>query len=99
LKLGRVKGNIVSTEKHNCFEGHKILIVQPIDEFGKDMGKPILSCDTVQAGPGDVVLFAQEGNCARQLLGTKDDPFHSVIMGIVDKVYVETHKGAINEQQ
>lgn len=86
MLLGRIKGNVVSTIKHPCFKGHKMLIVQPIDGDGKDIGKPILSCDTVQAGPGDVVLVQQEGNTARQLLGTKDDPFHSVIVGIVDKV-------------
>lgn len=88
--LARVKGNIVSTIKHPCFTGHRILIVQPLDCHGKDCGSPFLSCDHVQAGPGDVVLVEQEGNTARQLLGTKDDPFHSVIVGIVDNVSIKT---------
>ena len=87
--LCRVKGNVVATLKHPCYEGHKILIVQPIDEKGNDMGDSFLSCDSVQAGPGDTVLVMQEGNAARQILGTWEDPFHSVIMGIVDKVSVE----------
>ena len=87
--LARVKGNVVSTLKHPCFKGHKVLIVQPIDEKGNDIGKSFLSCDTVQAGPGDTVLVQQEGNTARQLLGTKDDPFHSVIVGVVDKVDIK----------
>jgi microcompartment protein CcmK/EutM len=43
--------------------------------------------DIVDAGPGDLVLVEQEGNAARQLLGTLEDPFHSVIVGVVDKVY------------
>lgn len=84
--LTRVKGNVVATVKHPCFKGHKVLIVQPIDINGNDIGKSFLSCDTVHAGPGDVVLVQQEGNTARELLGTKDDPFHSVIVGIVDEV-------------
>lgn len=84
--LTRVKGNVVATVKHPCFIGHKVLIVQPIDANGNDIGKSFLSCDTVHAGPGDVVLVQQEGNSARELLGTKDDPFHSVIVGIVDKI-------------
>ena len=49
-------------------------------------GSTILACDTVNAGPGDLVLVEQEGNAARQLLGTKSDPFHSVIVGVVDRV-------------
>ncbi len=86
MKLARVIGNVVSTRKHPCFKGHKLLIVQPVDETGKDISQSFLSCDTVDAGPGDLVLVEQEGNSARQLLGTRDDPFHSVIVGIVDKV-------------
>jgi microcompartment protein CcmK/EutM len=86
MKLARVIGNVVATRKHPCYKGHKLLIVQPIDENGKDTSTSFLSCDTVQAGPGDVVLVEQEGNSARQLLGTREDPFHSVIVGVVDRV-------------
>ncbi|MBT3236256.1 MAG: hypothetical protein HN353_09930 [Bdellovibrionales bacterium] len=87
--LARVKGNIVSDHKLPCFRGHKIMIVQPVDENGDDQGSPFLSCDTVKSGAGDVVLVEQEGNCARQLLGTKEDPFHSVIVGVVDCVSIK----------
>jgi microcompartment protein CcmK/EutM len=86
MKLARVIGNVVATRKDGCFKGHKVLIVQPIDETGKDIAKSFLSCDTVDAGPGDIVLVEQEGNAARQLLGTIHDPFHSVIVGVVDRV-------------
>lgn len=87
--LARVIGNVVATQKHPAFKGHKTLIVQPVDEYGDDVGKSFISCDAVQAGPGDVVLVEQEGNCARQILGTMKDPFHSVICGIVDRVKIE----------
>ncbi len=86
MKLARVMGNVVATRKDPSFKGHKLLIVQPVDELGNDISDSFLSMDTVQAGPGDLVLVEQEGNAARQLLGTIDDPFHSVIVGVVDKV-------------
>lgn len=89
MKLARVIGNVVATRKHPCFQGHKVLIVQPVDESGADSGETFLSCDTVSAGPGDLVLVQQEGNSARELLGTRQDPFHSVIVGIVDEVAVD----------
>lgn len=99
MKLARVIGNVVATLKDPCFKGHKVLIVQPIDESGNDTSASFLSCDTVNAGPGDIVLVEQEGNAARQLLGTKDDPFHSVIVGVVDKVNIQStippDKGAV----
>ena len=87
MRLARVIGNVVATCKVPCYKGHKLLIVQPVDENGNDISESILSMDTVNAGPGDLVLVEQEGNAARQLLGTIYDPFHSVIVGVVDKVY------------
>lgn len=87
--LCRVKGNVVATVKQPCFKGHKVLIVQPIDDKGDDTGDSFLACDPQQSGPGDTVLVAREGNCARQILGTPDDPFHAVVIGIVDKFSVE----------
>jgi ethanolamine utilization protein EutN len=89
MKLARIIGNVVATRKHGCFKGHKILIVQPVDENGADTGQSFLSCDTVNSGPGDLVLVQQEGNTARELLGTRQDPFHSVIVAIVDKVSID----------
>lgn len=89
MKLCRVIGNVVATRKYPCYKGHKVLIVQPVDECGNDIGQSFLSCDIVDAGPGDIVLVEQEGNAARELLGTMADPFHSVIAGVVDKVYIK----------
>ena len=86
MKLCRVIGNVVATRKDPSFTGHTFLLVQPIDDRGNDVSDAFISCDTVSAGPGDVVLVQQEGNTARELLGTMDDPFHSVIVGVVDKV-------------
>ena len=84
--LCRIKGNVVATAKHPSFTGHILLIAQPIDENGNDKGDSFLALDHAQAGPGDVVLVEREGNTARQLLGTPNDPFHAVIVGIVDSV-------------
>ena len=87
--LGRVVGTVVSTVKHPVYEGKKVLIVQPISPEGRDIGKAFLSVDSVQAGVGDVVLAAREGNTARQILGTDKDPFHSVILAIVDQINLD----------
>jgi len=84
--LGRIKGNVVADAAYPSFKGHRLLIVQPLDEKGNDKGDSFLALDATQAAPGDVVLVEREGNTARQLLGTANDPFHAVIVGIVDKV-------------
>jgi len=86
VKLCRVAGNVVATVKHPGFHGHKLMIVQPLDERGTDAGATFLAVDLVQAGPGDTVLVMQEGNGVRQILKAEKLPIRSVIVGVVDAV-------------
>ena len=88
MKIARVIGTLVATEKHVAYVGHKVLHCQPIDEHRNDVGEAFLAVDRAQAGVGDTVLVNQEGNGARQLLGTIDGklPIRSVIVGIVDAI-------------
>lgn len=84
--LCRVTGNAIAVEKHACYEGKIVLVCQPIDPAGKDIGRTFLAVDAVQAGAGDTVLASREGNTARQLTGKDSDPIHSVVLAIVDRV-------------
>lgn len=87
--LGRVIGNVVSTVKHPIYEGSAILVVQPVKADGvTPKGIAFLSQDSVQAGEGDLVVCAREGNAARQVLAGPTDPVHSVILGIVDDIQI-----------
>lgn len=83
----RVIGTANSTVKHPCFEGRTVQVVVPVKTDGTSVaGTAFLAVDSVQAGPGDLVLVAREGNTARQILGKDTDPFHSVILGVVDEI-------------
>ncbi|MBI4666604.1 MAG: hypothetical protein HY751_09370 [Nitrospinae bacterium] len=86
MKLCRVVGNIQSTVINPVYKGHRIMIVQPLDENMKDEGATFLAVDFAQSGPGDIVLAAVEGNAARQLFMDQNAPVHSVIEGVVDRV-------------
>lgn len=86
MKLCRVTGNVVATVKHPTYRGHKLMIVQPIDERGADTGTSFLAVDLVQSGPGDRVLVMQEGNGVRQILKEQKLPIRSIIIGVVDEV-------------
>lgn len=87
MRLCRVLGNVVATEKHPVYQGQKLMVVQPVDPQGKDMGKSFLAVDRVQAGPGDRVLVMSEGNGVRQLMNMGQQvPIRSLIVGIVDAV-------------
>ena len=85
MKLGRIIGSVMCTVKDPGLEGAKLLLLQPVDEQGKAYGDPLIACDTVQAGPGDLVLW--EGG--REAAMTLPDPFNpadAAVMGIVDRV-------------
>jgi microcompartment protein CcmK/EutM len=97
MKICRVTGNVVATVKHETYRGHKLMIVQPIDERGADAGAGFLAVDLVQAGPGDTVLVMQEGNGVRQILGLQKLPIRSVIVGVVDAIDVPAPEPAGQE--
>jgi ethanolamine utilization protein EutN len=87
--LGRVCGTVVSTVQHPFYDGRKQLIVRAVGPDGAfDGEKYLVAVDLVGAGVGETVLVEDEGNSARQLLGAKDGPVRSVIVGIVDELAV-----------
>ena len=87
MRLCRVIGNVVATEKHPAYHGRKLMVVQPLDAHGTDRGTSFLAVDTVQAGPGDQVVVLTEGNGVRQILQMGAQvPIRSLIVGIVDAV-------------
>lgn len=86
--LGRVTGTVVSAHKHTAYEGKKLLVVQPLDEAGRNAGEVFLAVDKAQAGEGDTVLVLVEGNGVRQIWGMQGAPFPvlETIVGIVDDI-------------
>jgi microcompartment protein CcmK/EutM len=79
-------GKIVATIKHDDLHGKKILLVRPLDLSLSPTGKSVLAVDSVDAGAGDLVLVADEGNAAAQVLGMERGPIRTVIVGVVDSV-------------
>jgi len=76
--------------KHPAFAGQTLLVVQPLDENGRDSGASFVAVDHAQAGAGDRVLVLTEGGGARQVLGKGDKtPIRSVIVGVVDTMDIE----------
>ena len=89
MRICRVIGNVVASAKHPLYRGHKLMVVQRIDEHGVDAGESFLAVDCAQAGPGDTVVVMSEGNGVRQILNMGDRvPIRSLIVGIVDAVDV-----------
>lgn len=80
---------MVSTQKNRNFEGHKLLIVQPVDLDGKTpIATSMIALDKVDAGDDDLVLVNKEGSSARLLLENEEIPVQAVIVGVIDDIDV-----------
>lgn len=89
----RVVGDVVSTQKNPHFEGHKLLIVQPVELDGQTVvDSSMIALDKVDAGDDDLVLVNKEGSSARLLLEDEEIPVQAVIVAVIDGIDV-----AINE--
>lgn len=92
--IGKVIGSLVSTIKHDCYQNMRLMMVKPINPDGTEKSGVHIAVDTVDAGPGDIVLMASEGRAAQEILGFSDrQPLRSVITAIVDSIDYEPHTG------
>ncbi len=83
MLLGRVVGTLVATRKDEKLEGFKFLVVKRLSVENEDTGDYVIAADAVQAGVGDVVLYAT-GSSARQTVMTDRKPCDAVLMAVVD---------------
>lgn len=83
--LARVVGEVVATIKHPHLASQRLLLVSPERTEGRPQAPSVIAVDTVDAGIGDRVLVADEGNTAAQVLGKPRGPVRTVIVGVVDE--------------
>ena len=89
MKLGRVIGTVVATEKVADLEGVKFLIVQPLDRDRQPEGEPVVAADGVHmAGPGELVYVVGSREAA-QAMPEPFVPVDHAIVGIVDEVHTQ----------
>ncbi len=85
MKLGKVIGRVVCSEKLNYFDGLKLLLVQPVNEKVEEFGSALVAFDTVRAGEGDIIMY-EGGKEAAQTLPNWFNPGDASIIGIVDRI-------------
>ncbi|MDA1329469.1 MAG: EutN/CcmL family microcompartment protein [Chloroflexi bacterium] len=90
MQIGKVTGTVVTTISHPHIKNRKLLVVQPLTLPGAPSQDDFVALDASHAGIGDTVLVNREGNGARQVLDNPDAAVISVIVGIVDSIFVES---------
>jgi len=88
MTLGKVIGTVWATRKDEQLRGMKLQLVREIDADGTEKSRMVVAVDSVGAGVGEIVLFAQ-GSSARQTELTQNKPVDAVITAIVDKMDIE----------
>ena len=85
MTICRIVGDVVSTHKNAHLQGHKLLLVQPVELDKKTpKGNSMIAIDRVNAGMDDLVLVNKEGSSARLILGDDENPVQAVIVGVID---------------
>lgn len=85
MKLGKVVGTVVATQKNPALEGAKLLVVREVALDGKLGDDFVVAVDAVGAGVGEVVLTVA-GSSARITARTQECPVDATVVGIVDTV-------------
>lgn len=87
--LAKVVGTVVTTISHPDFKNRRLLVVQPLGVEGEAPDDDFIAIDNTQAGIGDTVLINREGNGNRQVLKNPNGSVISVIVGIIDSVFIQ----------
>jgi microcompartment protein CcmK/EutM len=85
MLIAYIVGTAVATMKEASLSGHRLLLAREADIDGKPHGKPFVAVDTVDAGPGDLVIVCG-GSSARETGLTKGLPVDAVVVGVLDSL-------------
>ena len=85
MNLGRVIGNVWATRKVESFRGHRLLVLQPLTFVREPAGDPLVAVDTVDAGPGDYVMYVSSTE-ATVPFRPVPTPTDAAIVGVIEQV-------------
>jgi microcompartment protein CcmK/EutM len=85
MRLGKVIGTVVATQKDPKLVGWKLLLVRELKTDGTPTDAYVVAIDTVGAGVGETVLTVA-GSSARLANRADSVPVDSAVIGIVDSV-------------
>jgi len=85
--LGKVIGSVWATRKYESIKGYKIMLVQPLNSDEEALGDPIITLDTVGAGPGEIIFYITASEAVIPL-DVDMAPVDASIVGIVDTINI-----------
>ena len=86
MELARVVGTVVASVKYEGLEGIKLLLVQPQEADGTEVGDAFVVADAMQAGPNDIIAWIG-GREAALALPEDFVPVDAAVVAIVDHAW------------
>jgi ethanolamine utilization protein EutN len=84
VQRAKVIGSATATAKHPSMKGHRLMVMQVLDQNGRPDGDPQLVVDTLGAGVGSVAIITSDGRAARLLVGAENTPVRYTTIGLED---------------
>lgn len=89
MRLARVMGRVVATQKADGLDGIRFLVIRPLDKHQSPTGSTLVAADAVHmAGEGELVYFVSSREAA-EAMPERFVPVDHAIVGIVDHVHLE----------
>lgn len=89
MRLAKIMGSIVSTQKSASLLGKKLMVIKWVNSDGSisddKQTREEIAVDSVGAGIGELVLVSQ-GSSARKIFPEPNQAIDLAIVGIVDTV-------------
>ena len=88
MQVARVVGDVVATRKDPSLTSLTLLLLQPVDEQRRPVGRTLVAADAAGAGTGEFVFFVR-GREAAFPFYPGEPPADATIIGIVDHWDIE----------
>lgn len=92
MNLAKVIGSLWATQKHHSFNGMKFCFIQPLDEYRRPIGQPLIAVDPEnRCGEGETVFYVDSAD-ASIIKENHAMPSDATIVGIVDSLSTDAKR-------
>jgi microcompartment protein CcmK/EutM len=86
MNLGRVRGVVVSESRVKELEERRLVVVQPVDEDGKDEGRMLIAVDPIVSASEGALVWFVSGSDATDSLEDTFQPADAAVVGLVASI-------------
>ncbi len=83
MNLGFVRGVVVADQRTKELTTRRLVLVQPVDEDGKEEGRTMVAVDPVVSAAEGALVWWVNGSDATDALGEPFQPADAAIVGLV----------------